>query len=75
MLFPGFPGFLGIDGRKLPLGSAIQKMLDENKEEARRKRVRRFRQARERFGVEVMGVVYLPCTREVEKFLYDEHED
>lgn len=67
MLFKLIPS-----GEKWPLGSAIKQIMDEKREDDRRKRIKRFRQARERFGVEVLGVVYLPCTREVEKFLYDE---
>ena len=48
---------------------------EEGRREARKERLKRWDEAFDRFGVEVDGVVMLPWTPEVERFLAGEADE
>ena len=55
-------------------GMKIRQLREEGRKEGRKDQLKRHQEAVARFGVEVNGVIMLPQTPEVERFLAGEEE-
>ena len=55
--------------------SVMKKAREEGRREVREERLKRWDEAYARFGIEVDGVLMLPRTPEVERFLWGESKE
>jgi hypothetical protein len=68
--------FLEVIGRMvLLIPAAVKKLKEEGRQEGRKEQRNRINEAYERFGIEVNGVLTLPRTPEVERFLSGESDN
>lgn len=59
----------------LLIPAAVKKLKEEGRQEGRKEQRNRINEAYERFGIEVNGVLTLPRTPEVERFLSGESDN